>query len=259
MSMPASCIGWLALMSSVALSCGATRSSDNSGGTSSDSGGTSSDCAKQASAGHQIAGTKNVCTCPSTDSSTGVVGCAEGYAHRPTAPACGQPSAAPVPGGVAGSGGAGTGPFRADSFVDCTNDTSRCDQYLYGYCGDPLAGVRYCNSGCATDADCDQWSMCWCNDKLSPTGGVCIPSGGCKLDRDCGDGFFCATYSDGCGELPDRFHCQLPTDLCESSSDCPNHESCVLGAAPPTGSGGNGNVGPTRRQCEDETGVVCSR
>jgi hypothetical protein len=232
-------VAWLALLSSAALACSATRSSD---------------CAQQSVASQQAGVATGVCTCPSTDPTTGVVRCAEGYSHRPTAPACGAAPAASS-GGTGGSGGASAGPFRADSFVDCTNDPHRCDQYLYGFCGDALAGIRYCNSGCVTDAECDD-GMCWCNEERSPTGGVCVPTGACRLDRDCGDGFFCATYSEGCGELADRFRCQSLDDKCESSNDCAANEYCTPGPTP--GNGGTGSGGPIRRQCEDRSGTVCS-
>jgi len=193
------------------------------------------------------------CSCPVTDPMTGIVTCAEGYHHRPSARACG--SGPPAADGSSGNGNVAALP-RADSFVDCTSDASVCNQYLYGYCGVPIGGVALCGSGCATDADCDQWSNCLCNSSsLSPTGGTCVLAY-CHTDQDCGAGLLCASYHDQCGEIPNQFICQTDADLCESPTDCADGSACVYYA--PSG-GGTAALGQARRECKNVGNIICSQ
>ncbi len=111
-------------------------------------------------AGGAGAGGHATCTSPHADAKSGLVTCAEGYAHRPLAVAC-----ASVDGGSGGGGGGGAKGNEAQP------------------------------SKCVTDQDCDNGYICLCGDN----GGSCR-SANCTTDADCGPSLLCASWHDACGE-----------------------------------------------------------
>jgi hypothetical protein len=173
------------------------------------------------------------CTSPKTDPQSGLVTCAEQYAHRPTAVACDIVGGAPAE-GTGGDGSNGAEPAdlpRADpgphEAVSCKN-SSDCRGFQYGYCdlGPGMLGAsRVCLSGCLDDADCGS-GICLCT---GPTdhGGKCVPSD-CATDADCGAGLFCASYDSVCGGS--FFACQSPSDECRSNADCASRGGGVCSA-----------------------------
>ncbi len=224
----------LASLGLLPLACGGTfRGSDdeNGGGTTStagtDSGGTGTGGTKASAGTHSggnvtTAGTGGTgvpvfvpaCTNPMTDPTTGIVTCQEGYRHRTRSSRCEAPTndaAAPAP---------ETKP-RVDDYVNCTDDPTVCDAYLYGYCaaaGEPQPG-RQCFTGCLADSDCGANGMCRCD---GGTYGVCTADT-CDSDADCTPGYHCAAYPGTCGE--GSFACQTPKDDCGS---CKAFEICQV-------------------------------
>jgi hypothetical protein len=52
-------------------------------------------------------------------------------------------------------------------------------------------------------------------------GNVCLP-GNCRVDADCGPGFFCSpSFSAGCPRDLEGFYCHTCKDGCINDSDCP--------------------------------------
>lgn len=212
----------LASLGLLPLACGGTtfHGGEEGGGTSSTagtgSGGTGSGGTTSV-AGTSSGGTAGkpfvpTCTSPQTDPETGIVSCQEGYRYRTKSARCGIPTAdaAPVPGDPKPP---------VSGYVDCTNDPSICDQYLYGYCapaGQPEPG-SVCMTGCLLDSDCGPAGMCRCEGGKY---GVCSADT-CDTDDDCADGYHCASYPGGCGDGP--FQCQTPKDECAS---CKPYEVC---------------------------------
>jgi hypothetical protein len=190
-----------------------------------ETGGTSSTAGKGSGGSTTIAGTGSggtagkpsvpTCTSPQKDPQTGIVTCQEGYRYRTQSTRCEVPTndAAPVPDPKPPVSG----------YVDCTDDPSVCDQFLYGYCapaGAPQPGSS-CQTGCLTDSDCGPAGMCRCEGGRY---GVCTGDT-CDTDDDCGSGYHCASYPGSCGS--GSFACQTPQDECGS---CNATEICMLQA-----------------------------
>jgi hypothetical protein len=156
------------------------------------------------------------CTAPVTDPATGIVTCKEGYVHRTRKNRCetvGIDAAAPAPDAKPPVSG----------YVDCTDDPSVCDQFLYGYCApaaQPQPGSQ-CMAGCLADSDCGPNGMCRCEGGQY---GVCTGDT-CDSDQDCAPGYLCAAYPGSCGDSP--FACQTPRDECSS---CEAFELCQMQA-----------------------------
>ena len=176
------------------------------------------------------------CTSPTVDLETGLVLCAEGYAHRPTVRSCGNSGAGAVPaqGGASGTGGVDSSSLpRVADYQPCADDPSVCNAFQYGYCG--VTDQALCMSGCVTDADCGSGQICLCGDAASPTGGSCQGSA-CTSDAACQPGQLCASYSSGCGG---GYACQTPQDTCQVRTDCAASEVCQ------PGDGGQWKCSPT--------------
>jgi hypothetical protein len=162
------------------------------------------------------------CTSPKVDATSGLIACAEGYSHRPTAAAC-SPVNAPSAGGAGpadepNEAQAGFGGMGAE--LDCNRAPSLCDAIPHGFCAVDDLGpdTSYdCESGCVTDEDCGLNRICVCGHPESPTGGRCAVSN-CVTDADCGTGLLCASYEEGCG--PGGFACLRDDDVCRSDADC---------------------------------------
>jgi hypothetical protein len=166
--------------------------------------------------------TPGVCSRPQVDSRTGLVRCAEGYQHRPTATAC-----TPL---VEGAGGSATAPGAEAAPIGGT--TSGCDPAAcpgeYAFCETQLAPrpLQYCAVGCVDDSDCGAAQVCVCGNSDSPTGGSCV-SAACKTDEDCNAGMLCASYEDGCGLALAGFACQRQSDECAVAADCAQPGTCI--------------------------------
>jgi hypothetical protein len=83
---------------------------------------------------------------------------------------------------------------------------------------------RHCTAGCASDADCNQGSVCECGDFV----GRCV-SATCASDADCTPGFFCQTHDSLPGCTSQAYACQRPGDLCGSDADCSASSACSAG------------------------------
>lgn len=174
------------------------------------------------------AGTGNLtstsaCSSPKLDKSSGLITCAEGFSHRPSATAC-----TPLAVGGTGSGAEPDEAFGgATAEPNCGQDPSLCDDLPHGFCvrdhDDPYDSY-YCESGCVTDDDCLANQICICGQAESPTGGRCVVSN-CATDADCGKGLLCASFVEGCG--PGGFACLRDNDECRSDADC-EEDDCGL-------------------------------
>lgn len=167
------------------------------------------------------------CTKPVLNPLSGLVSCAEGYEHRPSAVACALSDGGASTGGPAGGAGGAEGGTEGGSGqlprvrgdVSCFHNEAACDAFELGYCEDDSGGggnPAVCFSGCIDDQDCGDGFVCIC-DGPSPTGGKCHRSD-CTTDADCDDGFLCASYSVACGYA--GFSCQRATDECTKDDDC---------------------------------------
>lgn len=228
------------------VACGGTTQNDPDG----EAGGASSQ-GGSAHAGRQNNATA-VCTAPTTDPTTGLVSCAEGFTHRATAGVCSvaRPTQEPVPGDAELPGPEDPALPRANG-APCADDAG-CSPYLYGYCDHSEDGLAEdegeCASGCTTDDDCRAGSVCLCGQSESPTGGVCRTAT-CHTDADCGPGKLCASYQEVCG--PGGFACQAAADECLTNADCKAPDRCYWEAI----DSADGSL-PYHRACG---GAVCGR
>jgi hypothetical protein len=177
--------------------------------------------------GTGFGGSPTRCSNPQVDPLTGLVGCSEGYTHRPTVPVC-SPFGGAGPG--EGEGGASNeAPLKplANGTVECgdfslggAGSGGDCDQFELGYCAySEIADEEsaYCESGCYEDADCSKGLLCECGHAESPSGGVCVTAR-CRTDSECASGLFCTSSNGICGGH--EWSCQTPQDECLSDRDC---------------------------------------
>jgi len=157
------------------------------------------------------------CTNPIADPVSGLVGCDEGYTHRPVAKTCGENLT-----GVGQSASEQRTLPRLEEYVPCGDDPRVCEQYRFGYC-EQILGSPACLPGCADDTDCNDGSICLC--RADGLYGEC-ELGACQADADCEPGFSCASYVGGCGG---GYACQTAKDTCISSADCNTSEGCQPG------------------------------
>ncbi|MFZ5896682.1 MAG: Dickkopf N-terminal cysteine-rich domain-containing protein [Myxococcota bacterium] len=157
-----------------------------------------------------------------TDPTGSFIQCRDGWKHRPEAKAC--PSKLPRQNMVP--------PSMYPEHDECTTDAD-CTARPNGHCEGPNSNelappVNGCFYGCLTDADCaaNGGGLCECGDLV----GTCVMAS-CKTDGDCGDGYFCASYTaePGC-DFP-AYACQAPTDRCAVDRDCPAGQTCTVDAA----------------------------
>jgi hypothetical protein len=68
------------------------------------------------------------------------------------------------------------------------------------------------------DADCGSGELCYCGGP--PQGTLCVAAGNCRVDADCGPGFFCSpSHGSSPGEVG-PFYCHTCKDVCVNDSDC---------------------------------------
>jgi len=108
-----------------------------------------------------------------------------------------------------------------DEFDGCSPGS--CNEAPFGACVSGFDTGCYCSySGCSTDADCEEGTICACaaDGPDLPSFSQCIPAL-CRSDADCG-GFGCelAYANDGCGPSF-VMACRTPYDECVSAADCP--------------------------------------
>ena len=147
---------------------------------------------------------------------SGFITCDNGLVHRPTAGVCPTyvPSAATLP---------ATDYLEPD---ECFTD-AECTEKPLGFCKRgffqyAVAAVpNRCHYACTVDADCDDGSICLCEE----TRGTCSGPSGCVTDADCQSGAFCAPSVPRCLEPP-SYSCQTPADECAVYSDCPPGGAC---------------------------------
>jgi hypothetical protein len=188
-----------------------------------------------------VTGKPPTCSSPELDPQTQLIGCDEGYKHRPAATRCEPVADAASPGsaGAAGdpaTGGSGGELPHATGHESCATatgpDNAACAGFEHGFCRTVVPSVECsggcCFSGCVTDQDCAAGSICLCGSTRSPTGGECVQSS-CVTDADCGPGLRCASYDSACGDPLPLFGCQKLQDTCVSSADC-NGRPCFVGA-----------------------------
>ena len=173
------------------------------------------------------------------DVNTGLVTCDSGLVHRPVPVECPNHLSQ-----------------RAEQpATECQDESCRqsecqvdadCTERPYGTCGwRGQEGLRMCEYGCVTDADCGAEQACVCGQFI----GECV-SASCRGAQDCEAGYTCAQYRHlfgiGCGE-PMQLACHTPGDQCQSPADC-------QGA-----SGGNCDGTGGVWLCQDVPGVACGR
>ena len=158
------------------------------------------------------------CESPTLGTATGLVDCANGYSHRPTAVVCPMPPSSGDNGGGSGEGG-GSAQGGAPSIGSACASDADCAGVAHGYCRSSPP-FKVCASGCATDSDCESGRLCYCGAD-SPSG-TCMPAT-CRTDADCGAGR-CAKYAlTPCGDV--AFACQKADDHC-GKDIC---DSCAAG------------------------------
>jgi hypothetical protein len=167
-----------------------------------------------------------------------------------SAASCGGSSTKRGTGGAGGTGGTseigiceGPLPVGDSGWVRCDTgflhreSLGRCplpDPMMGSECGDCFGAqnpwcmpygfaTSMCVPGCATDADCAETEVCFCEGS-SP--GRCV-SAGCTLDADCGEGSFCSTVEGppqaACSYFITGVECQREEDQC-AGNEC----NCVL-------------------------------
>jgi hypothetical protein len=152
----------------------------------------------------------------SDGSPTGVERCADGRLIRVAAVECVDTLPGPACPSADGCAGGCTGTHAA--CVDGGGPEPNC----------------HCESGCATDADCEDGKLCLCAGGGSGTqcvgGSYYGGSAGCKTGADCASGQCqLGSHSDGCST---RWFasCATAGDACASDADCENGLSCAPGA-----------------------------
>jgi hypothetical protein len=89
----------------------------------------------------------------------------------------------------------------------------------------PLPGP---GTGCATDQQCPNGQLCYCNPENTP--GICTVAD-CRVDADCAQGECMATGAitgTDCNTNAFEYHCQLAADECTLGTDCPAGKGCVF-------------------------------
>lgn len=197
---------------------------DSSSGGSTSSGGADSG---SSSSGGGTAEVLGACSDPQHFPS-GLTRCAEGYSHRPAPVTCDSevPRSGEIelPEEVGGSAG---GPGYVVSEDTCSKDSDCIEprQYCTVIHLNPMDChfepnyARRCVTGCLTDDDCSENSVCVCGSPM----GRCVPVSpiaGCKSDPDCEGDALCVLNARNDNFAGSRFACQLPGDECQSDQDC---------------------------------------
>lgn len=142
---------------------------------------------------------------------SGVERCDDGLLHRLEAVSCAVPSP----------------PEPTCDPNDACQSHADCTEQADGFCldtDDLLVGCECVYPDCATDADCDDGSLCLCarGEEQSPLPLVpaCIP-GTCRTDADCGEGL-CAIQASlaFCGPTAYNVACLTEDSECRDFSSC---------------------------------------
>jgi len=136
--------------------------------------------------------------------------------HRPTAIAC-TPNR--PPGQVSG-----TNAKDAGAEVLCSTD-SDCQSGVNGRCAVvSFFGNTECTyDECFTDGDCNAaHAVCECAGSGASDNHVCLRTGNCSLDSDCGPAAYCSPSLGDCGHLTGTrgYYCHTPDDECVDDADC---------------------------------------
>jgi hypothetical protein len=204
---------------------GGVAGKNASGGKAGRTAGAGRNAGSSGSAGGGVSGSgggAHGCASPSAWSSN-LVGCVEGYVHRPTDSAC---SLSPRD-GSAGEGSTAGAPNHAP----CETDVD-CSAAPDGYCvnAEQTSSGRVCIYACRTDADCGTGELCACDDSWTSVRnqapievGRCIPAT-CRTDDECGGSLCVASLESVCFQVRQKtveeFHCQSGEDECNGAEDC---------------------------------------
>jgi hypothetical protein len=150
---------------------------------------------------------------------SGFENCNNGFNHRVEAVDCVMPQ--PDHHGYCLVSGDGDGDGDGDG-GDLTTCAGDCEGVPYGSC-QPVnlddGTACHCESGCASDADCEAGYACVCSGVFSALT-QCVPAD-CLTDDDCGDGLCgLSHYLDGCSQPYYSLHCAGPLDDCHTDADC---------------------------------------
>lgn len=138
--------------------------------------------------------------------------------HRPVASSCVGVHAPPEPVFLTYTTGSCT------RHADCTAGTN-------GKCINGIGSAYnhyFCvYDDCATDADCDAGSVCYCT---ASTSARCLSTGNCLVDGNCGgSNRYCSPSMgmdcDGYHSV-DGYYCHTSTDSCIDDSDCTGTDYC---------------------------------
>ena len=74
---------------------------------------------------------------------------------------------------------------------------------------------------CRSDSDCGGF-VCECEGGFRSDYDVCLRSGNCLVDSDCGDGGYCSPTFGDCGSYSGTvaYYCHTPDDDCLDDTDC---------------------------------------
>jgi hypothetical protein len=132
--------------------------------------------------------------------------------HRPTAAACDSNRPAST-----SSFGGGGGVCATDA--DCTDG-------INGRCGASGRVIGCTYDDCFTDSDCSGdkgGGVCGCRGDQVDGANVCLTSGNCHVDADCGPGGYCSPSLGSCGTYAgvEGYYCHTASDECIDDTDCP--------------------------------------
>ncbi|MCA9550305.1 MAG: hypothetical protein KC933_09735 [Myxococcales bacterium] len=129
--------------------------------------------------------------------------------HRTTAVACDDVRNVPdVPAGGTPIGS------TCGSHDDCTDGRN-------GRCVDVNRGLYTCTyDACLQDSDCEH--VCECEGGFGSDHNICLQTGNCNVDADCGAGGFCSPSYGDCGDYSGTvaYYCHTAQDECVDDADC---------------------------------------
>ena len=99
--------------------------------------------------------------------------------------------------------------------AECTEGTNgRCD-------GNSHDGWQCTYDQCFDDGECGD-GVCECQGGFRSDNNICLQTGNCRLDADCGGCGFCSPTLGDCGDYLGTvgYYCHTPADECVDDSDC---------------------------------------
>ena len=108
-----------------------------------------------------------------------------------------------------------------DGYVTCTSH-DQCTEGVNGRCVGNSHDGWYCTYDmCHSDADCEGF-VCACEGGFRSDYNVCLRSGNCHVDADCGSGGYCSPTFGDCGSYSGvvAYYCHTAEDECIDDTDC---------------------------------------